>query len=128
MIYIKFSLAAGLVAAAAYLAPVWAQSESELALRVTRMEDQMRQLIGQVEQLTFEMKQLRTAGKTGSLERAAPTTAMKKPEIGAAAQAGEGVEQFEDLPSGDEPIVTSIIKEDGAQEEIPLAKAPGPKI
>jgi len=128
MMHVKIYLGVALLAAGACLAPVWAQSETELALRVTRMEDQMRQLIGQVEQLTFEMKQLRAQGKTGSLERAAPAVTAKKPEIRAAAQAGADIEQFDDAPSGDDPIVTTLLKEDGTQEELPLGKAPGPSI
>lgn len=130
MKFLNISLAAGLFLAGAGLTAAMAQPESELAVRVTRIEDQLRQLIGQVEQLTFEVKQLRAGGRTGAIERAPQSPSLsRKPEArAAAAEPEQGIEQIEDLPLDDEPMVTTIIREDGSQEEIDLGKAPGPKI
>ncbi len=128
MMFFRLTLPCALLASFAWLSPASAQSDSELALRVTRMEDQMRQLVGQVEQLTFELKQLHAAGRTAAAERPPPAAPARKPELRAGAQAEQGSEQFQELPPEDEPIVTTIIKEDGTQEEIPVAKAPGPKM
>src|SRR5688500_7071558 len=66
---LKFTLPAALLAAfvlgSAPLAS--AQSEDELASRLSRMEEQMQQLMGQVEQLTFEVRRLQGGRKSGDL-------------------------------------------------------------
>jgi tol-pal system protein YbgF len=104
-----------------------------LAVRVTQIEEQMRLLMGQVEELTFEVKQLRSqlGAKSGAVEQ--PTQPLQRQSQMAAAEGADiGIEKIEDLPiqetQADQPIVTTIIKEDGSEEQIVLNKAPGPKI
>lgn len=74
------------VAAAAlglWLAPAaLAQDASEVAVRVQQLEEQVRLLSGQVEELTYEVKQLRAGGqKSGGLEQ--PAAPMKKKQASA---------------------------------------------
>src|SRR5437588_3298552 len=111
-----------------------AQSDAELAVRVTQMEEQMRHLMGEVEQLNYQLQQLQSqlAGQrsnTGSLD---PQPQSRKKQVAAAqpqpaAQpklAGQqGVEEIDDdVHYSEEPGV--IVGEDGQ----PIHKAPGPKI
>ena len=134
MTYLKISLTAALLMAGAVLSPVAAQSDAEVAVRVTQIENQIRLLVGQVEQLTYEVKQLRgqRSDSLGEAPSATPPALPKKPDSQAAALPENGIEQIEDPPASDEistgPLVTTIVKEDGSEERIVLDKAPGPTI
>jgi len=132
---LKSSAAVGILVGGLFITPAMAQSASELAVRMTQMEDQLRQLMGQVEQLTYEVKQLKgQLGKTqdtGSLEempvQAAP--ARKTQKLAAAPSQDQGVEQIGQPVSGEtEQIVTTVIKQDGTEEQVVINKAPGPKL
>jgi tol-pal system protein YbgF len=64
--------------------PVFAQSASESNSRINQMEEQMRLLVGQVEELTFTVKQLqgqlnagRKVGEAGAMQQ--PAAAPRKP-------------------------------------------------
>ena len=52
-------LAAALILLAAAGVPAFAQDAADLVVRLTRMENQMRQMAGQIEQLQFENRQLK---------------------------------------------------------------------
>jgi tol-pal system protein YbgF len=123
---LKFSLPAALLAAfvlgSAPLAS--AQTENELATRLSRMEEQMQQLLGQVEQLTFEVRRLQGQRKSGDLGE---PVALEKRQVAVAEPAGEGVEQIE----GDTQYTQAPLRTMGDEEELPEAavqRAPGPKI
>src|SRR5262245_9069930 len=66
---LKFTLPAALLMAFAVGNPSLslAQSDEELDGRLSRMEEQMQQLMGQVEQLTFEVRRLQSQRKSGDL-------------------------------------------------------------
>jgi tol-pal system protein YbgF len=120
---------AALLVGGAVFSPAFAQSTPDMAVRMGQVEEQMRMLMGQVEELTFQVKQLQgqlaRPGKTG----AAPP--LKKNRQQAAAQAEPGLERVEDQPlsmGGGEQIVTTVVKEDGTEEQVVITKAPGPKI
>jgi tol-pal system protein YbgF len=118
-----------------------AQSSAELNVRMTRMEDQLRQLMGQVEELNYQVgrlqAQLGSAKQTGELapQQTAPRkkkqlvsqddiqgTQLSAPE-GAAVQQTQGVEQIqENAFSADQPM--TIVDENGNT----IQRAPGPKI
>ena len=55
---LKTSFVAVLLLGTALFSPVQAQTAEELTSRLNQMEEQMRLLVGQVEELTFSMKQL----------------------------------------------------------------------
>ena len=63
--YLRCSVAVAVLVGVSLSTPAMAQSASELAVRLSQMEEQMRSLVGEVEQLTFEIKQLKAkAGNT----------------------------------------------------------------
>lgn len=57
--YLKTSAAAAALLATGFTSPVLAQSASEMAVRMQMLEEQVRLLTGQVQELSFEVKQLR---------------------------------------------------------------------
>ncbi len=131
----KSATAIILIAACAGIAPgAFAQSAEELSVRMTQMEDQMRQLVGQVEELTFQLRTLQQqigagAQKSGDAGQMPVTQTQRTTvaEMPAAAETiepvGAGNGQFED-----EQQVTTIVTENGSEEQVVLQKAPGPKI
>jgi tol-pal system protein YbgF len=123
---LKFTLPAALLAAfvlgSAPLAS--AQSEDELASRLSRMEEQMQQLMGQVEQLTFEVRRLQGGRKSGDLGQ---PVQQKKRQVAVVPPESEGVEQIE----GDTQYTQAPLRTIGDDEELPegaVQRAPGPKI
>jgi tol-pal system protein YbgF len=119
-------VAAALLLGGAVFSPVFAQSASDMAVRMGQLEEQMRMLMGQVEELTYQVQQLQgRLGKTGE----APL--LKENRKQAAVQPQPESEQVVDQPlpmTGDEQIVTTVIREDGTEEQVVINKAPGPKI
>ncbi|HUR44153.1 MAG TPA: tol-pal system protein YbgF [Aestuariivirga sp.] len=136
--YLRSSLFVAVVASGGLATPVMAQSTSELAVRVTQMEDQMRQLVGQVEELTFQVKQLRVRGEgeTGAMEQPSAKTTRLATESATEAQnntaSDKEVEQVEDQPlaqaSEEQTYMKTIVSEDGAASQEVIKQAPGPKI
>jgi tol-pal system protein YbgF len=128
--YLRNSVAAAVLIGACLGNPAWAQSASEIAVRMTQLEDQMRQLIGQVEELTFEVKQLKGKTDTGALEQAPQQPAKAKRLAAQVAPADPGIERIDGQPlvSEEETFVKSIIAEDGSEQQVVVKKAPGPKI
>jgi tol-pal system protein YbgF len=112
--------------AVAVSAPVKAQSDAELAVRISQMEEQMRQLMGQVEQLTYNVQQLQSqlsARNSGSLESKPQNKKKQLAAIQPEPAAQQGVEQIEDdVRYSEEPA--TMIDENGQ----PIRKAPGPKV
>ena len=51
-----------------------AQSDAELSVRVSQMEEQMRNLMGEVEQLNYQVKQLQNQLSTSRSSGSAPRT------------------------------------------------------
>ncbi len=102
-----------------------AQSDGELADRVSRMEEQMQQLMGQVEQLTFEVRRLQGQRKSGDLGE--PVSAQPRKRQLAAQEQGldsQGVEQIGDTEYTQQPLQT--IGDDLPEGQV--QRAPGPKI
>lgn len=102
-----------------------AQSDGELADRVSRMEEQMQQLMGQVEQLTFEVRRLQGPRKSGDLGE--PVSAQPRKRQLAAQEQGldsQGVEQIGDTEYTQQPLQT--IGDDLPEGQV--QRAPGPKI
>ncbi len=103
-----------------------AQSDAELSVRVSQMEEQMRNLMGEVEQLNYQVKQLQnqlsTSRSSGSLDTQ-PQKKKKQAAVQPEPAAGQGVEQIEDdVRYSEEPAV--VAGRDGQ----PVRRAPGPKI
>lgn len=111
-----------------------AQSSAELTVRMTQMEDQLRRLMGQVEELNFQVSKLQTqvgaANKAGEFQQQqAPRRKKQVAEQDAvegnelAPPPAQGVEQIEDNGySAEQPL--TIIDENGNR----TTRAPGPKI
>ena len=129
-----------LMAGALFWAPAArAQSEAETQLRLSQIEEQMRQLVGQMEELSFQLKQTQQqlAGLQGAAprkklaaaeEEAPPPPPKKKMKIAAAS---EGVEEITGEPQvngGDEELMTTITNDDGTTIQVPVRKAPGAKV
>ena len=126
---LKFTLPAALLMALAVGgAPLsLAQSDGEIADRVSRMEEQMQQLMGQVEQLTFEVRRLQGQRKSGDLGE--PVVQQRKRQVAAQDNAvqSQGIEQIEgDTEYTQQPLQT--IGDDDLPEGQVRQKAPGPKI
>jgi tol-pal system protein YbgF len=124
---LKFTLPAALLMAFAVGgAPLsFAQSDDDVAGRLNRMEDQMQQLMGQVEQLTFEVRRLQGQRKSGAL--AEPAQEKKRQAAVEDPTEGQGVEQIE----GDTQYTQQPLRTIGDNDELPegaVQKAPGPKI
>jgi tol-pal system protein YbgF len=122
---LKYSLPAVLLMVLAVgAAPLsMAQSDGELADRVGRMEEQMQQLMGQVEQLTFEVRRLQGQRKSGDLGE--PVLQPKR-QVAEQPPASPGVEQIE----GEIEYTQESLKTVG-DDELPegaVQKAPGPKV
>jgi tol-pal system protein YbgF len=60
--FVKMLVAASALIGVGLISPALAQSASEMAVRMQQLEDQVRRLTGQVEELSFELKQLRAQG------------------------------------------------------------------
>ena len=129
----KSSFIAVLLLGTAFFSPVQAQTAEELASRLNQMEEQMRLLVGQVEELTFTVKQLQ-----GQLKNETKTGAVESPKIKKLVQqpvtaeqpviAEQGVEQIGEAPATGEEMTTTIIGPDGVEQQVAVLKAPGPKI
>lgn len=123
---LKFSAPAALLMAFAigYAQPSLAQSDEELASRVSRMEEQMQQLMGQVEQLTFEVRRLQgQRSKSGDLGQ----PGQQKRQVAQAQESdSQGVEQIE----GDTQYTQAPLRTIGDNDlpEGQVQRAPGPKI
>jgi tol-pal system protein YbgF len=125
---LKFTLPAALLMALAVGgAPLsLAQSDGEIADRVSRMEEQMQQLMGQVEQLTVEVRRLHGQRKSGDLGEPAPQQRKRQVAAGDNAVESQGIEQIEgDTEYTQQPMRT--IGDDDLPEG-QVQKAPGPKI
>ena len=121
--YLKSALAAVALVGLGLMPPAMAQSASEMAVRMSQLEEQVRGLMGQVEELSFEVKQLRgqsAKSKSGALE--APPQ-MPRKLAAASAAAAPAVE--EPAPAVTEQV--PAIQESGVAEiqTAPLDAAPG---
>lgn len=130
---IKSSFVAVLLLGTALFSPVQAQTAEELTSRLNQMEEQMRLLVGQVEELTFSVKQLQ-----GQLKNETKTGAAEAPKLKKMAEqpvtaeqpavAEQGVEQIGEAPDAGQQMTTTIIGPDGTEQQVAVLKAPGPKI
>lgn len=120
----KKLLGVSIIALAFQLSPALAETPEQLAVRMSQMEDQMRRLMGQVEELTYQVKQLQGSREqrqqTGNLDEAIETPKPAKRKAMASASE-DGIEQIEDLAPQQQLAV------EGA-ESVELGKAPGPKM
>jgi TolA-binding protein len=137
-IFLKSTVAAVLIIglAGAYASGVRAEDDpddgdGQLATKVQQMEGQMRQLMGQVEELTSEVKQLRGQlngeRNTGEYVPAPQKKRKVAVEDGAPAQ---GIERIDDGTTTyeEQPLTTTVLDENGNEVQVPIRKAPGPKI
>lgn len=116
-----------------------AQSAAELSVRMSQVEEQMRQLMGQVEQLNYQMQQLQGQLQQVSTKKKAATeqllipqestqTTRKQPEVAATEQGIEQIGEAPLAPIAEEQAYTTVIDENGQEKQVPIQKAPGPKI
>lgn len=125
---LKSSFAAIFLLGTALFSPVHAQTAEELTSRLNQMEEQMRLLVGQVEELTFAMKQVQGQLKNGTKTGAADESPKLKKAAQQPVVAEQGVEQIGEAPVYDQQMTTTIIGADGVEQEVAILKAPGPKI
>lgn len=81
--FVKTSVAASALIGVGLMTPAMAQSASEVAVRMQQLEEQVRLLTGQVQELSFEVKQLRAQSGTaavpqqsGAVEQLTPPSAV----------------------------------------------------
>jgi tol-pal system protein YbgF len=125
--------------------PVLAQSAGDVSVRLDQVEEQMRQLIGQVEQLTYEVKQLKSqlAGRDTGAAEPVPQEAAKPRQLATQQAPGptngnsDGIEQvgeeplstFNDSPAADlQAQDNQITDNSGGDGTVELNKAPGPQV
>lgn len=65
--FLKMSATVMVLIGAGLLSPAFAQSASDMALRMQQLEEQVRLLTGQVQELSFEVKQLRAQAGGGAV-------------------------------------------------------------
>ena len=136
---LRSSVAVAVLVGVSLITPAMAQSASELAVRLSQMEEQMRSLVGEVEQLTFEIKQLKA--KAGNIDTGVMDSVPVQPaepkklaaqEIPAGQTEEQGIEQIQDPPSGqtsnESTYMKTIVNEDGTESQMLVRKAPGPKV
>ena len=88
----------------------------------------MRLLVGQVEELTYSMKQLQGQLKNGTKTGAAEEPPKLKKVAEQPVVAEQGVEQIVEAPADSQQTATTIIGADGVEQQVAVLKAPGPKI
>ncbi len=119
---VRTSIAGAWLIGVGFAAPALAQDASEMAVRLQMLEDQVRQLTGQVQELSFELGKLR--GKPPQQSGEAPPAAPGQPKQVASASTtgtlpeGQGIETIEQVPL--EPA------QPGAADE--AASAPSTKV
>ncbi len=81
--FVMTSVAASALIGAGLFSPAMAQSASEMAVRMQQLEEQVRLLTGQVQELSFEVKQLRAQPgaaavpqQSGAVEQLTPPSAV----------------------------------------------------
>jgi tol-pal system protein YbgF len=136
------------------LSGAFAEDASELADRLGRMEEQVRQLVGQVEELTYELRETRgeiarikgashdavkakkkaiAAGEPVPFEDGVTGEPLPKPAKKKFAAASAGKEQITDTAesaaaiSGEE-FAGAIVDENGIEQPVKIKKAPKPKV
>ena len=126
--FMKSSFVAVLLMGTAVFSPVQAQSVEDMNARLDQMEGQMRTLVGQVEELTYNMKQLQTQlgaqKKTGAMEPTKLKAIGQQPVLANndAEPAEQGVEQIQDNTLSTQDVAANN------DQPAALRKAPGPKI
>lgn len=131
--YLKSSVAVAVLAGGILMTPAQAQTAAEMSVRMSQLEDEVRQLIGQVEELTFEVKKLKSqagGAKSGAIEQAPqPSQNMQNKTL---ADANQGTEQITDQPlappAGEEQVAIAALPDDGSGQIVDLNKAPGPQV
>ena len=121
--------AAAALLGAGVVSPAVAQSASEMAVRMQMLEEQVRTLMGQVEQLNYEVEQLKSGApqKSGALQQAPAVRAAQPTQQQRLAAASSGA-----MPAGDDSI--EIIDQqpmsrlDGGTELPNAEGAPEPQI
>jgi len=138
--FLKSTVAAMALTGLGLMTPAMAQSASEMAVRMSQLEEQVRALMGEVEQLNYQVKQLKAqAGlqQSGAAEEMAPAMPQPSRKLAAAAVApapamqvapapavqSDGVEVIETAPLA--PATNGSV---AAGETDGLGKAPGPQV
>jgi tol-pal system protein YbgF len=120
----KSCFVAVLLMGTAAFSPVQAQSADDMNARLNQMEEQMRTLVGQVEELTYNVKQLQgqlgAPRKTGAADPMKPKALNQQPVL-----AEQGVEQIQDNSLSTQDVAAS---DDASEQPVAIRKAPGPKI
>jgi tol-pal system protein YbgF len=109
-----------LLTSVSFGSPAFAQESA----RIDALEDQIRQLVGQIEELTYEVKQLKTKVDGGQQTGAVVPKILPPKKLAAVEQ---GVEEVQDAPQ--EPAMAkTVIDDNGDEQVVAVTKAPGPKI
>lgn len=127
--YVTTSVAAAALLGAGMFSPAMAQSASEMAVRMQLLEEQVRQLTGQVQELSFEVKQLRAQAapqQSGALQQQQQPQ-MKAPAAAAAAQPKPSQQKRLAAASAGTPIPDSNDVEVIEQQPIGGAVAAAPQ-
>ena len=113
------------------MSPAMAQSASEMAVRMQMLEEQVRSLMGQVEQLNFEVQQLKGqgAGKQGAVQQKLPAAQPTQQKRLAAASADALPAMDEGVEIIDQQALTDLNPPPPANDELSGAgKAPATQV
>ena len=123
--YLKSTVAAVALVGLGLMSPAMAQSASEMAVRMSQLEEQVRGLMGQIEELNFEVKQLRgQATKSGGLD-VAPQVPRKLAVAAIAEPAPAATEQVPAIQeSGVAEIEMAPLDAASGSNAVALNKAP----
>jgi len=123
--FVKSSVAAAALMGVGLVSPAVAQSASEMAVRMQKLEEQVRQLTGQVQELSFEVKRLQAqgAGTAAPQQSGAAQPVKQLPPVAsapaeqpkasqqkrlAAASAGEPIPESTDIEVIDQQPLTGV--------------------
>lgn len=131
--FVKSSAAAAALLAFTFLSPAMAQDAAEMAVRMQQLEEQVRTLMGQVEELSFEVKQLkgqsaRTTSGAIEQQEVAPAKPTQQKRLAAASAAALPESDAGIATIQEQPVLNLAPAEAGAEELPAYNKAPGPKI
>lgn len=125
------------------MSPAMAQSASEMAVRMQQLEEQVRLLMGQVEELSFEVKQIKGQGglqKSGDVQQKIPGSEPSQQKRLAAASAGTPLPDNGDIEVIEKQPIPNAAPAETQTAELPAPsatddsglpvfnKAPGPQV
>jgi tol-pal system protein YbgF len=133
---LKFSVAVATLLGWSLFTPAMAQDASQMAVRMQQLEDQVRRLMGQVEELSFEVKQLKGPASASVPVRSGAVEPLQLPKESqptqqnrlAAASAGAPLPDSSDIETIEQQPIQNMTLTEQPAETPAFDTAPGVKV